>query len=291
MGMTGQTEWNRHCAWVSLYIASHRGHHELVARLIKDTKVPINKQSPSGWTALHAAARAGKWKVLCILLDNGANVRIKDKNQLTAFDLAREYGHKKCENSLNFCQWNLQKHYIVQERSKDYDAGKERMKAYRQTHLQNDSTITPWIRGPRGQIYTTHIPNMVTIQTVKDFEKKQHSRSDGQDEHVSMHLPILDNDKSTSTSSRLTEMISSNTVRSSQRQVIDEEVGEEKFEFDYGWFDKLRSRQLIPDTDHILTYSNPSASELYPRSLLNPTGFSKPAVTFPPHPAIPGKKW
>ena len=262
MNITGSTDWNRHCAWVALYIASHRGHHNLVARLLKLPNITVNKQSTkTGWTPLHAAARMGHWKVLCVLLDKGANVRIKDLKQLNAFDLAREYNHKKCENSLNFCQWNLQKHYIVEERSKDYNAHKARRNAYRQTHLQTDSVITPWMRGPCGQIYTANIPNTVTVHTVQNFDKKIANRR--QQQPLEEMDERTEGKKLTQTSSDLLE-------------------NEERLDFNYGWFDEQRARQLIPKTDDILTYANPSANELQPRSLLNPDGFSVPTVNFPP---------
>ena len=272
MDITGQTDWNIYCAWVALYIASHRGHHFLTAKLIKQThSILVNHQSRcTGWTALHAAARAGHWRVLCILLDNGANVRIRDSKQLTAFDLAREYGHKKCENSLNFCQWNLQKHYIVEERRKDYDAHHARRRGYRQTHLQTDSTITPWVRGPRGQIYTASIPNTVSIRTVQDYDKmregegnrggrERDERERGDEESVT--LPSV--------------------LEGSQSEEPAAISNKEKFQFDYGWFDQHRARQLIPKTDDILIYSNPSANGLHPRSLLNPEGMATPLVSLP----------
>lgn len=260
MHITGLTDWNRYCAWVALYIASHRGYHDLVARLLKAVhSLQVNMQSrATGWTALHAAARMGHWKTLCILLNNGSNVRIKDFNKLSAFDLARENGHKKCENSLNFCQWNLQKHYIVQERSQDYDAHKARRSAYRQTHLHTDSTITPLLRGPRGQIYTASTPNTVTIKQVKKFDKT----------------------KGTERGDKVTDVASADHVTNKQSCSATSDV--EKFEFNYGWFDETRARQLIPATDELLTYLSPSANELHPKSLLNPKGFSLPSVKFSP---------
>ena len=278
MNITGSTNWNKHCAWIALYIASHKGFHDLVARLLKLNGIMVNKQSGlTGWTPLHAAARMGHWKVLCILLDNGANVRIKDLKKLNAFDLARIYYHKKCENSLNFCQWNLQKHYIVRERSKDYDAHKARRSAYRQTHLQTDSVITPWMRGPRGQIYTAAIPNTVTIKTVQNFDRM--TKAERGTSHVT-------------TAERRTSRVCFPPMAESKNEVTGNKEpqltpasdlleNEERFDFSYGWFDEQRARQLIPKTDDILTYANPSADELQPRSLLNPEGFTVPAVNFP----------
>ena len=252
MDLTGSTEWSRHCAWCALYIASHRGHYTLVAKLIEKTSIPVNSQSESGWTVLHAAARMGQWKALCILLDHGADVRLLDSNGQSAFDLARKHGHKKCEHSLNFCQWNLQKDKIVKERRYDYDADRTRQNASRQAHLFRDSTLTTWLSGPRGNLYMTHIPNTVTVHQVSRHRKERKERE------------------------TLPEIKVAGEERSS---------AQEKLEFDYGWFDSLRAQQLIPPTQHVLTYANPSSCHLRPRSLLNPEGF-KTQLYFPP-PAPP----
>ena len=249
MDLRGTSEWNRHCAWCALYIAAHRGHYSLVTKLIEKTSVPINAQSPSGHTALHAAARMGQWKALCILVDHGADVRILDSNKQSAFDLARKHGHKKCEDSLNFCQWNLQKDKTVKERRFDYDADRARQNASRQAHMFRDSTMTTWLGGARGNLYMAHVPNPVTVHDVFKHRRERKERES---------LP----------------------------QVGDERTDtEEKLDFNYGWFDSLRAQQLIPPTKHVLTYADPSSCHLRPRSLLNPGGY-KTQLYFPP-PAPP----
>ena len=239
VNIDGGSAWSKYCAWAALYVASHRGHHVLVAKLLERTSLSINTTTSCGRTALHASARAGNWKVLCILLDNGADVRIKDSDNLTAFDLSRKYGHKKCEHSLNFCQWNLQKHHIVQERKLDYDASNARRKAERESHQYADSTHAPGLRGTQGQIYVFHTPNPVSVGHVKEFKK-------GEDERLPKKPP----------------------------EVIVSKSGEGgELEFNYGWFDPLRAQQLIPSTHDVLTYSDPSSCHLRPKSLLNPGGY------------------
>ena len=252
MDLTGSSEWSRHCAWCALYIASHRGHYSLLAKLIEKTSIPINARSESGWTVLHAAARMGHWKALCILVDHGTDVRVLDSNGQSAFDLARKYGHKKCEHSLNFCQWNLQKDKIVKERRYDYDAERARQTASRQAHLYRDSALTTWLSGPRGNLYMAQLPNTITMHAVAQHKKEKGERET---------LPEI--------------------------KVTGEErvSSQEKLEFDYGWFDSLRAQQLIPPTQHVLTYANPSSCHLRPKSLLNPGGF-KTQLYFPP-PAPP----
>ena len=69
--MEGDMADKKQFAWVTLYIASHQGHFRLVAELLRECLLGINARIPTGWTALHAAARKGHWGVLCILLDKG----------------------------------------------------------------------------------------------------------------------------------------------------------------------------------------------------------------------------
>ena len=252
MKLTGTCEWNRHCAWCALYIASHRGHYNLVAKLIEKTSIPMNAQSDSGWTALHAAARMGQWKVVCVLVDHGADVRVLDSSGQSAFDLARKHGHKRCEHSLNFCQWNLQKDKIVKERKFDYEAKKARQTASRQAHLFRDSAVTTWLGGARGNLYMAHVPNPVTVHEVSRDKLERKARE---------------------------------TLPEIKHAGEERESAQEKLEFNYGWFDSLRAQQLIPPTKHVLTYSDPSSCYLRPRSLLNPEGY-KTQLYFPP-PAPP----
>ena len=242
VNVTGDSSWSKYCAWVALYISSHRGHHSLVAKLLECTPLAINTLSSCDRTALHAAARMGHWKTLCVLIDNGADVRIKDSSQSTAFDLARQYGHKKCEHSLNFCQWNLQKHHIIKERKSDYDARNARRAATREAHQYADSSIVPGLKGTHGQVYMVHTPNPVTVRDVKIFEREKAS----------------------------VKVESVPTVDVENKE--DEEKGK-KFEFNYGWFDPLRAQQLIPSTHDVMTYSNPSSCQLRPKSVLNPGGY------------------
>lgn len=84
IGDRGDAEWQAYCSWCTLYTSAHNGHYVLVCDLLKEwPTVTVNAQTPRGWTALHAAARMGRWKALCVLIDNGADVRMKDKCVLT----------------------------------------------------------------------------------------------------------------------------------------------------------------------------------------------------------------
>lgn len=249
--IAGNSSWNRYCAWVALYTAAHQGHHTLVAKLIERTGLGINATGSGGRTALHAAARTGSWKTLCVLVDNGADVRIKDNDNLTAFDLSRKHGHKKCEHSLNFCQWNLQKHHITQERKHDYNAENARQNASREAHMYTDSMLAPGLKGTQGQVYLFQTPNPVSVKHVQESQKVKLNRE--------VKKPAI---------------------------VISKSGRGGKLEFNYGWFDPLRAQQFIPPTHDVLTYSNPASCFLRPKSLLNPGGYTvksrkKPEVKLP----------
>ena len=75
----GDAQWKANCSWCVLYTAAHRGYYELIHKLTSSSMVSLNAQSPCGWTALHAAAKMGRWKALCVLINSGADVRIRDK--------------------------------------------------------------------------------------------------------------------------------------------------------------------------------------------------------------------
>ena len=80
IGERGDKSWKNYCAWCTLFTAAHGGYYVLVSELLKDwPALAVNAQSPSGWTALHAAASTGRWKALCVLLDHGADVTLRDR--------------------------------------------------------------------------------------------------------------------------------------------------------------------------------------------------------------------
>ena len=276
MDIAGDSAWSRHCAWCALYVASHRGHYALVAKLLEGTSVAINLQSPSGWTALHAAARNGQWKVLCILVDKGADVRITDSKGLTPFDLARQYSHKKCEQSLNFCMWGLQKHQVVQERQYDYSARKGRMNAFRQAHQYRDSTLATWRKGPCGQLYMMQTPNPVTINDVAKFEMECGVKGKIDIDHIDR----TKRGKNKQTCGLPPIRLQSASPITQESPLLPQVEEGTKLDFNYGWFDPLRSQLLIPPTHDILRYANPSSCQLRPRSVLNPDGYKVPLSPF-----------
>lgn len=276
--MDGDLSNKKHFAWVALYIASHRGHFRLVAELLKKCLLGINTKSPTGWTALHAAARKGHWAVLCILLDQGGNIQIKDKDGRTPFDIARQYNKKKCEQSLNFCEWNYQKYKIDTERKSEYDARKARDIACRRTHMSFDSSLKTWLNGVYSQRYMLHLPNPVRVSEIKKFDENKQKEILEKFANRTQEKPVSARSKSSSGHSRerrgAIEVLSSDS---------DSDDSTDRIYFDYGWFDPIRAQEFIPSTHDILRYSNPSSSHLRPRSVANPTGYvEKEDVSSPP---------
>jgi ankyrin repeat protein len=113
--------------WTPLHLAAHYGHREVVELLLargaqvnlksensmKNTAVraavagnrtnvvdvslarsaSVNTRQHGGWTALHGAAQNGNREMVRILLDYGADPKLKNDHGQTAPDIALEAGH------------------------------------------------------------------------------------------------------------------------------------------------------------------------------------------------------
>ena len=165
--------------------------------------------------------------------------------------MAHSSGHRKCEHSLRFCEWNIKKYDIVRQRAHDYDAGKERTAAARRAHQYADSTHTVWLSGPQGTEYMVHTPNPVSVKKVDEFRTKKTKASKRQQsvDTAQAELPSLNTSKPPGKGMLRPE------CRASERAV-----------FNYGWFDKERAQQLAY---HILTYSDLLSSHLQPHPLIS----------------------
>jgi len=69
-------------------------------KLLLDYQAQVNAPGPKGRTALHYAAAAGFLEVMAILLDHGANYRIRDQHGETPLALARRYDRAAAGNLL-----------------------------------------------------------------------------------------------------------------------------------------------------------------------------------------------
>ena len=162
--MSEADERSKFRAFMALFIAAHRGHSRLLERIIRLTQVDINAKTRTNWSALHAAARTNQWRCLCILIDKGADIMIADSQGKTALELSRIHGAKKCEQSLNFCSWNLQKYNQVDRWKKDYSPYKVRDLCYRLAHQSMDSRNPALLKGKLQTRYIAVYENQTSVQ-------------------------------------------------------------------------------------------------------------------------------
>ncbi len=69
-------------------------------KLLLEYRAPVNGIGPQGRTALHYAAAAGFLQVMALLLDHGADYRIRDHQGETPLALARRYDRIAVANLL-----------------------------------------------------------------------------------------------------------------------------------------------------------------------------------------------
>ncbi len=89
----------------SLIPASERGHVDYVRRVAPIREIQINHVNNLGWTALLEAVVLGDGgerhqQIVSILLDNGADPRIADKDGVRPLQLARDKGYRQIADTL-----------------------------------------------------------------------------------------------------------------------------------------------------------------------------------------------
>ncbi len=75
--------------WTALHYAASKGHIDLI-RLLIDQQAYLDAESPNGTTPLMMAASYGSAMSVKLLLEEGADPRIKNKLGLTALDMAKQ---------------------------------------------------------------------------------------------------------------------------------------------------------------------------------------------------------
>jgi len=75
----------------ALHKAAFWGHIETVIYLVKELHLNVNQADYNGDTAAHDAARFGHLSVVKALVENGANLGLRNKAGLTVVDVAKQY--------------------------------------------------------------------------------------------------------------------------------------------------------------------------------------------------------
>ena len=77
--------------WTALHYAASKGHTDMI-RLLLDQQAYLDAESPNRTTPLMMAARYGNSKTVKLLLEEGADPRIRNKQGLSALDFANQPG-------------------------------------------------------------------------------------------------------------------------------------------------------------------------------------------------------
>ncbi|WP_252717070.1 ankyrin repeat domain-containing protein [Herbaspirillum sp. B65] len=95
-----QVEVNRP-GWTALHYAAINGSSEIV-KLLLDASAYVDAESPDDkMTPVMLAAMRGRVAAVEVLRDNGADLSLKNKDGLTAMDLAKRYGQDGVIDALN----------------------------------------------------------------------------------------------------------------------------------------------------------------------------------------------
>ncbi len=89
-----------HPGWTPLHYAASSG-SVLVIRVLLDHHAYIDAESPNKTTPLMMAARAGRREAVQYLLDEGADLSLKNEVGLNAVDFARAQGHSDIAAALD----------------------------------------------------------------------------------------------------------------------------------------------------------------------------------------------
>lgn len=85
--------------WTALHYAASVGNEEIVGLLL-EKKATVDSPAPNKTTPLMMAARSGHDKTAKILLDHGADVRLRNEWDMNAIDFARDNDHNNLEKGL-----------------------------------------------------------------------------------------------------------------------------------------------------------------------------------------------
>ncbi|XP_041453830.1 uncharacterized protein LOC121407006 [Lytechinus variegatus] len=138
--------WIADRAFVALCIAAHRGHVNMVQKLIEGGS-DVHAKTANGRTALHIAAAQGMNSAVEVLLHNGATIDDPDCENKSPLVLAGVWGHKSCERQIFLYQWQ-------QRAAKQKPIARS---SGRMAHQMYDSKLKTWYTGAYAQMYATQI--------------------------------------------------------------------------------------------------------------------------------------
>lgn len=78
--------------WTALHYAAASGSLPIIRRLLEESAF-IDTESPNGTTPLMMAARGGRRDAVLLLIDEGAELMLKNERGMTAADFARTHGY------------------------------------------------------------------------------------------------------------------------------------------------------------------------------------------------------
>ena len=84
----------------AIHIACKNGDRDMIRELMKRNCF-LNQKDSKGCTALMLAAAAGHDKIVKLIVDSGADVRMKDRNDDTALEYAEKNNRPKVKELLN----------------------------------------------------------------------------------------------------------------------------------------------------------------------------------------------
>eukprot|EP00762_Andalucia_godoyi_P005325 ANDGO_06764.mRNA.1 Alpha-latrocrustotoxin-Lt1a len=73
---------------MELIRAADVGAYDEVVHLVESSNVDINYQNETGNSALHIASQRGHEKIVCYLVEHGADISLENKEQKTPMQLA-----------------------------------------------------------------------------------------------------------------------------------------------------------------------------------------------------------
>ncbi|KAG8566441.1 hypothetical protein GDO81_013253 [Engystomops pustulosus] len=142
-------EWLAARAGLGLYVATHRGHLNVLRFLIQNG-CNVQYKTCCGNTPLHVAAAMGNVDCMSELLANGAQPQDTNQNGHTALDLARLCGQKTTERRLYLFNW--------EKRSANAPPIKTHLDSSELfAHQKFDSKLKTWRNGTYAKRYMANL--------------------------------------------------------------------------------------------------------------------------------------